>query len=352
MPADSIIRLRKGTSQQWSIVNPILSSGEPGYDTTNGIIKVGDGTTRWNQLSGHKHLVAEIEDFNSKVAQLLPVTNIVGGANISVVANGTEFSIGVSGQLGLTTEQVDDRVSSLLVAGSGINLNYDDDSNAITISVSGLSSTLKIGNGSADVISYSTNETLNVVGSGKTSVNYNDATNTITIGSPQTAIEEYNTTSNFPATGDSSILYIATDTGQIYKWDGAFYYEAGPRGASTGFHGTQHKTDGTDPIPLAEYIVPQLTSNVNNLAHDNKDVLYLSSDANNRELTGLLAPTFSCIKLLVNISPTNTIVIDNQSTNSDPANRFLSYTGSDYYLLPGQSLSVLYSTDTMRWRIL
>jgi hypothetical protein len=179
-------------------------------------------------------------------------------------------------------------------------------------------------------------------------VNYNNVLLS-RVGDP---IEEYATTSNFPAAGNSSILYIATDTGQIYKWDGAFYYEAGPRGASTGFHGVQHDSDGIDPIPLTEYNVPQFTANTNNLNHLNKDILYITADANNRELTGLLAPTFCCVKLLVNISSTNTIIIDNQSTNSDPANRFLIYTGADYYLLPGQSLSVLYSTEAMRWRVL
>jgi hypothetical protein len=179
-------------------------------------------------------------------------------------------------------------------------------------------------------------------------VNYNNVILS-RVGDP---IEEYATTSNFPAAGNSSILYIATDTGQIYKWDGAFYYEAGPRGASTGFHGTQHDSDGIDPIPLTEYIVPQLSANTNNLAHNNKDVLYLDADANNRELTGLVAPTFCVVKLLINISSTNTIIIGNQSTNSDPSNRFLVYTGADYYLLPGQSLSVLYSTEATRWRVL
>jgi hypothetical protein len=169
---------------------------------------------------------------------------------------------------------------------------------------------------------------------------------------PDGSLETYDATSNFPLSGDLNTLYVATNTGQLFKWDGAFYYEAGPRGASTGFHGTQHDSDGIDPIPLTEYNVPQFTSNTNNLNHLNRDILYITADANNRELTGLLSPAFCCVKLLVNISSTNTIIIDNQSTNSDPANRFLIYTGSDYYLLPGQSLSLLYSTDAMRWRVL
>lgn len=43
-------RQRRGTAEQWSSVNPILESGEVGFesDTTN--LKVGDGLTRWVNL--------------------------------------------------------------------------------------------------------------------------------------------------------------------------------------------------------------------------------------------------------------------------------------------------------------
>jgi hypothetical protein len=412
-------------------------------------------------VNGHTHNVSSITDFNSSVSGLLPVTNITGGTNISVVPNGTNFTVSVSGQLGLTAEEVDDRVNSLLVSDTGIVLSYNDNANTLTISTSGLqpsgnyslighshtSSDITnfnssvsgllpvknvIGSGYVNVSSTSGNYTVsvsglqpsgnyanavhahtssditnfnssvsgllpltNIVGGTNISVvpsgtvytvsvsgslgltteevddrvsnlliggsgivlNYNDSSNTLTINSTSTVsgadeIEEYATTSNFPASGNANIIYVATNTGQLFKWDGEFYYEAGPQGASTGIHGTQHDSDGIDPIPLTEYNVPQFTANTNNLNHLNKDILYITADANNRELTGLLAPTFCCVKLLVNISSTNTIIINNQSTNSDPANRFLIYTGADYYLLPGQSLSVVYSTEATRWRVL
>jgi hypothetical protein len=88
-------------------------------------------------VSGHTHISSHITDFNSSVSGLLPITDIVGGTNISVIPSGTIYTISVSGSLGLTTEEVDDRVASLLVAGSGINLNYDDNGNILTISSSG-----------------------------------------------------------------------------------------------------------------------------------------------------------------------------------------------------------------------
>ena len=51
MPVNDLIQLRKGTGAVWSSINPVLSSGEPGYDLTNNILKVGDGTNTWIDLS-------------------------------------------------------------------------------------------------------------------------------------------------------------------------------------------------------------------------------------------------------------------------------------------------------------
>lgn len=44
------IKLRRDTAANWDFYNPILALGEPGYDTTNNKIKVGDGTSTWAQL--------------------------------------------------------------------------------------------------------------------------------------------------------------------------------------------------------------------------------------------------------------------------------------------------------------
>lgn len=61
MPVNTTIQLRKGPSSSWSFTNPVLASGEPGYDTTNNILKIGDGSTAWNSLgsifqsSSHTH---------------------------------------------------------------------------------------------------------------------------------------------------------------------------------------------------------------------------------------------------------------------------------------------------------
>lgn len=42
------IRLRRGMASEWIAKNPILSSGEVGYETDTGRFKIGDGFTPWN----------------------------------------------------------------------------------------------------------------------------------------------------------------------------------------------------------------------------------------------------------------------------------------------------------------
>lgn len=174
MPSNNIIQIRRGSESLWNSTNPILASGEFGLDDTNNIIKVGDGTTNWNNLkkivditgnpnvsgllsatsgnftnsltfnnilvsvSGHNHVTNDITNFNSSVSGLLPVKNISSGSGIGIVSNSGDYTISVTGTFGLTGEEVDDRVNSLLVAGSYVNLNYDDNLNNLTVSVTGV----------------------------------------------------------------------------------------------------------------------------------------------------------------------------------------------------------------------
>jgi hypothetical protein len=88
--------------------------------------------------SGHIHPTSDISNFDIAVSSLLPVKQIVAGSNISLINNSGTYSIGVSGQLGLTSEEVDDRIGELLSSGSYIHLNYDDLNNKLIISATGL----------------------------------------------------------------------------------------------------------------------------------------------------------------------------------------------------------------------
>jgi len=45
------IQVRRGTASQWTSANPTLASGEWGYETDTGKVKIGDGTTAWTSLA-------------------------------------------------------------------------------------------------------------------------------------------------------------------------------------------------------------------------------------------------------------------------------------------------------------
>ncbi len=46
----SQIKLRRDTATNWTATNPVLGAGEPGWDTTNNKLKIGNGTAAWNSL--------------------------------------------------------------------------------------------------------------------------------------------------------------------------------------------------------------------------------------------------------------------------------------------------------------
>ena len=47
---------RRGTAEQWTAANPILSAGEIGFETDTNQFKIGDGSTAWASLSYFKNL--------------------------------------------------------------------------------------------------------------------------------------------------------------------------------------------------------------------------------------------------------------------------------------------------------
>ena len=100
MPRITNIQARKGTATDWSTQNPVLASGELGYDLTNKILKLGDGSSNWTSLSSINLSSSNITDFNSSVSGLLPVKNIVAGSNITVTSSSGTYTINSSGGSG------------------------------------------------------------------------------------------------------------------------------------------------------------------------------------------------------------------------------------------------------------
>lgn len=55
------IVFRYGTSAQWTDANPVLAAGEPGFDTSVGSLKVGDGVKTWTELEYQTTDPAELD---------------------------------------------------------------------------------------------------------------------------------------------------------------------------------------------------------------------------------------------------------------------------------------------------
>lgn len=46
----TIFQFKKGTAARWKEVNPVLAAGEPGFVVDENRMKIGDGSTAWNDL--------------------------------------------------------------------------------------------------------------------------------------------------------------------------------------------------------------------------------------------------------------------------------------------------------------
>jgi hypothetical protein len=106
MPAQTVIKLRRGTASAWTSANPVLAAGEMGVETDTNKSKYGDGATAWNSLaysvatssggaavdwndvlnkpstfspSAHTHVLVDVTDVTATAAEL----NVLDGITAS-----------------------------------------------------------------------------------------------------------------------------------------------------------------------------------------------------------------------------------------------------------------------------
>ena len=72
------IQLRRDTAANWFTTNPILKVGEPGVDTTNDKIKIGDGITAWNSLPYFDDGETILSNYNGHIIPSLDNTYDLG----------------------------------------------------------------------------------------------------------------------------------------------------------------------------------------------------------------------------------------------------------------------------------
>jgi hypothetical protein len=91
------IKLRRDSAANWASANPVLGLGEPGYDTSNSKLKVGDGSTAWNSLPWVSSLdyndLTNTPAIPSDISDLSDNNNLLNSGGVSVSAFGEGFSL-------------------------------------------------------------------------------------------------------------------------------------------------------------------------------------------------------------------------------------------------------------------
>lgn len=113
------IQARRGTAAQWTSVNPTLASGEFGYETDTGKVKIGNGSTAWNSLAyigtGEVTLNGVETLTNKTMSGSNNTFSNIGNSslsNSSITINGTAVSLG-----GSVTIEASSFAPSLMLGG-------------------------------------------------------------------------------------------------------------------------------------------------------------------------------------------------------------------------------------------
>jgi hypothetical protein len=106
MPVVTQIQIRRGTASQWTSTNPTLASGEQGFETDTGKMKIGNGSTAWNSLS------------------------YIGAGTVTSITAGTGLSGGTITSTG--TIAIDSTVATLTGTQTLTNKTIDAASNTLT----------------------------------------------------------------------------------------------------------------------------------------------------------------------------------------------------------------------------
>jgi len=129
MPLNNLISFRKGTSSEWSTLNTILGSGEPGFDISNNQLKIGDGVSNWSTL---KPVNYNLNNYD-----------IIGSGNINIsgvlTANSGLFSSGLN-----ISNQIVDTIASFDSGKNVVSLNTTTYPNLTELSrVKGVTSSIQ-----------------------------------------------------------------------------------------------------------------------------------------------------------------------------------------------------------------
>lgn len=96
------IQFRRGTSTEWSSVNPVLAEGELGFESDTKVIKFGDGSTAWNTLP---------------VAAAGDITAVIAGTGLTGGATSGQATLAIDSSYVITAAAID--AAGDLIVGAG-----------------------------------------------------------------------------------------------------------------------------------------------------------------------------------------------------------------------------------------
>jgi hypothetical protein len=113
------LKLKRGTSTEWSTTNPTLAVGEPGFETDSGKMKIGDGIATWTNLP---YVTAKTNPLTDSVSFGVDTTgqgnNSVAIGHLSGQTDQGTNSVAIGNNAGETNQGHD---SIALGTGAGFN---------------------------------------------------------------------------------------------------------------------------------------------------------------------------------------------------------------------------------------
>jgi hypothetical protein len=140
MAVVTAIQIRRGTASQWTSANPTLASGEQGFETDTGKVKIGNGSTVWNSLA---YIGAGT------------VTSITAGTGLSGGTITTSGTIAIDSTVAtLTGAQT---LTNKTLTDPKINLAFDAETASYTAVLANNGQVVTMNNASANTFSIPTN---------------------------------------------------------------------------------------------------------------------------------------------------------------------------------------------------
>jgi hypothetical protein len=156
------IQMRRGTAAQWTSANPVLLSGEQGFETDTKKTKIGDGVTPWNSL-GYAFVSNDL---------------VSGSKGALITSNGTSVTALTVGATNGHTLRVNSATATGLEWGAVESLPNQTGNNGSLLTTNGTSASWT--GILSTLINLSPEERCNVVASAATgTINLNTATSSV-----------------------------------------------------------------------------------------------------------------------------------------------------------------------------